>query len=130
MTTLTSGCLLTSMTSRATSAASATYVTSHPGEHRQAEDVAWSGAGRPGTQGSGSISPYVEAALRHATLERLEDGLHYAEVPELPGVWAQGDSAFAALKELREVVEDWVVLKLRYGDHDFPALGSIRLSAC
>lgn len=74
-----------------------------------------------------SIS-YLEAARKRAVIERLEDGTWYAEVAELPGVWADGPDPFACLGSLMEVVEDWIVLKLRDGDSDFPVLDDIDLN--
>ena len=40
------------------------------------------------------LSTYIEAAMRHATYEWLEeDGIWYAEIPPLPGVWATAPRA-------------------------------------
>ncbi len=71
---------------------------------------------------------YVEAARKRAVIERLEDGLWYAEVPELRGVWSDGADPFACLDALTGVIEDWIVLKLRDHDADFPILDSIDLN--
>ena len=60
------------------------------------------------------LTTYIEAALRHAIVERLpDDGSYYAEIPGFPGVWATGQAAYECLQELREVLEDWIVLQLR-----------------
>lgn len=75
-----------------------------------------------------AIGPYCEAALRRAEVEHLEDGVWYAEVTELPGVWADAADAASCLRTLREVIEEWVVLKLRDGDSDFPPLDGIDLN--
>jgi len=71
---------------------------------------------------------YVEAARKRAVIERLEDGLWYAEVPELRGVWSDGADPFACLDALTGVIEDWIVLKLRDHDADFPILDGIDLN--
>ena len=71
---------------------------------------------------------YVEAAQKRAVIERLEDGLWYAEVPELRGVWSDGADPFACLDALTGVIEDWIVLKLRDHDADFPILDGIDLN--
>jgi predicted RNase H-like HicB family nuclease len=48
------------------------------------------------------LTAYIQAAMRHARYEWLpEDGLYYAEIPELPGVWAtspERDDVPAALR--------------------------------
>ncbi|MEI6448452.1 MAG: type II toxin-antitoxin system HicB family antitoxin [Actinomycetes bacterium] len=75
-----------------------------------------------------AIGPYREAALRRAVLERLEDGIWYAEIEELPGVWADGPDPASCIESLREVIEEWVVLKLRDGDVDFPVLDGADLN--
>ena len=37
------------------------------------------------------LTEYIEAAMRHARIERLpESGQYYGEIPETPGVWATG----------------------------------------
>jgi len=74
------------------------------------------------------IGAYVDAAMNRASLEQIDDGSYYAEIEELPGVWSAGQTIVAAIAELREVVEDWIVLKLRDGDQDFPPLDGINLN--
>ena len=50
------------------------------------------------------LTTYIQAAMQHATYEWLpEDGLYYAEIPELPGVWATSSEreAFSSKPALR-----------------------------
>ncbi|MCM8749361.1 type II toxin-antitoxin system HicB family antitoxin [Thermomicrobiaceae bacterium CFH 74404] len=55
----------------------------------------------------------IDTAINRARSEFLPgDGIWYAEIPELPGVWADGLSEEACLQRLREVLEDWVMLRL------------------
>lgn len=62
------------------------------------------------------LTAYIEAAMRHARTEYLSgDGIWYAEIPELPGVWAAGDSEEDCLRELREVLEEWIAIRLSHG---------------
>jgi predicted RNase H-like HicB family nuclease len=58
----------------------------------------------------------MEKALERAEYKRLEDGTWFAETPDSPGVWASARTVEACRKELLEVVEEWLLLKLR--DHD------------
>ena len=72
------------------------------------------------------LTEYVAAALRHAHYELMEDGQFWAEVPELPGVWASAATLEACREELREVIEDWLVVGLRRGKA-IPAIEGITL---
>jgi predicted RNase H-like HicB family nuclease len=70
---------------------------------------------------------YVEEALRRARYEIIEDEEpFYGEVRELRGVWATGKTLEECREELREVVEEWVVFRLRKGLR-IPRLGSQRI---
>ncbi len=72
------------------------------------------------------LTEYIGAALRHAQYELMEDGQFFANVPELPGVWASGATVETCREELREVIEGWLLLGLRQGD-EIPALDGISL---
>jgi len=59
---------------------------------------------------------YIQAALDRACYELIEDEEpYYGEVPELPGVWATGRSLEECRKNLREVVEGWLMVRLQKG---------------
>ena len=73
------------------------------------------------------LTSYIHEAMKRASYKLLEDGTHFAEIPELPGVWASGDTLETCLQELQEVLEDWLLLKLRDDDDDIPALAGISL---
>jgi len=66
--------------------------------------------------------------MREATVERLSSGIYYACIPSCPGVWADGGTADQCLRGLQGVLEEWIVLKLRDGDTDFPLLGGVNLN--
>ena len=54
---------------------------------------------------------YVQAALRHARYEILQDdGSYYAEIPECVGVYANADTLEECREELQEVLEEWILL--------------------
>lgn len=59
---------------------------------------------------------YVQKAVEKARYKRLEDGSWFSEIPGFKGVWAQGKTVEACRKELWDVLEEWIVLKLRDGD--------------
>ena len=73
------------------------------------------------------ITDYVEAAMRHAKYETLEeDGVYYAEIPELPGVWASTNERDDLEAELREALEGWIALGLRL-NHPIPEIDGVRI---
>lgn len=62
------------------------------------------------------LSGYIHIALERAKYKILEDGSYYGQIPGVKGVWAEGKNLEACRKELQEVLEDWIVIKLRDGD--------------
>lgn len=73
------------------------------------------------------ITDYVSAAMAAAKFRRLDDGTHFGEIPGLQGVWANQPSLDCCKAELQEVLEEWLLLKLRDGD-PLPVLGGIDLN--
>ena len=59
---------------------------------------------------------YIQGALEGAEYKRLEDGTWFAEIPDFEGVWANGQTVEQCRKELMEVLEEWLVLKIRDKD--------------
>ncbi|WP_321430157.1 type II toxin-antitoxin system HicB family antitoxin [uncultured Methanolobus sp.] len=59
---------------------------------------------------------YIHAALEKARYEIIEDDEpYYGEVPELEGVWATGSTLEECRKNLGEVIDEWIVFRLRKG---------------
>jgi len=75
------------------------------------------------------LSAYINAALRKARYEILpEQEGYFGSIDGLQGVWAQAKTLEACREELREVLEDWIVLGLRKG-HSLPVIDGIALAA-
>ena len=74
------------------------------------------------------ITKFVEQKMEQATYKILDDGLYFAEIPGIKGVWASAKKLEDCRKELREVLEDWLLLKLR-ADERITGLSSHRSSA-
>jgi len=66
--------------------------------------------------------------MREAVVERLEDGTFFAKIPSCAGVWADGVNEEECLAVLQEVLEEWLLFKLRDGDKDIPLLGGVDLN--
>jgi predicted RNase H-like HicB family nuclease len=73
------------------------------------------------------LSDYIEAALDRAEYEKLEDGSYSGTIPACPGVIAFAGSLRACERELRSVLEDWLLLGLKLG-HALPVVGGIDLN--
>lgn len=74
------------------------------------------------------LTAYINAALRKAHYEILPEGEGYfGRIESLEGVWAQADTLEACREELREVLEEWIILGLKMG-HPLPAIDGIALT--
>lgn len=62
------------------------------------------------------LSEFIEKQLRRARYELLKDKTYYGEIPGLRGVWANAKHLEDCRRELSEVLEGWLLLKLRDGD--------------
>jgi predicted RNase H-like HicB family nuclease len=62
------------------------------------------------------ITEYIEAAMSKARYEIIKDEEpYYGEVPELEGVWATGKTLEECHKNLAEVIDGWIIVRLRKG---------------
>ncbi len=59
------------------------------------------------------LSEYIEKKLKQANYKILKDKSYFGEVPGLRGVWASARNLEDCRQELREVLEDWLLLKVR-----------------
>jgi predicted RNase H-like HicB family nuclease len=72
------------------------------------------------------IERWTDVAVSHARV-RLLDDVFVADVVGVPGAWSSASTGDAALLSLREVLIDWVRMKLDDGDTDIPQMEGIRL---
>ena len=73
------------------------------------------------------LTNYIQAAMRQAHYEILSDGEGYfGSIPNLQGVWANADTLEACREELREVLEEWILIGLKMG-HSIPQAHDIEL---
>jgi predicted RNase H-like HicB family nuclease len=62
------------------------------------------------------ITEYLEATMSKAKYEIINDEEpYYGEVPELEGVWATGKTLEECRKNLAEVIDGWIVVRLKKG---------------
>jgi len=72
------------------------------------------------------ISNYVDRALERAQYQLLPDGTFAATVRGLRGVIATGDTLEACRRDLAEVVEEWLLVRVSRGlstDRSMSAVG-------
>jgi len=59
---------------------------------------------------------YIQKALRKAEYKLLDNGTWFTEIPGFEGVWANAPTVEECRIELQEVLEEWLVLKIRDRD--------------
>lgn len=62
------------------------------------------------------ITNFVEKKLRTAQYKLLKDGTYFGEIPGLQGVWANEKNLEDCRHILGEVLEDWLLLRVRDGE--------------
>jgi predicted RNase H-like HicB family nuclease len=62
------------------------------------------------------LSEYIQKALEKAQYRQLDDGTWFADIPGFEGVWANSRTVEECRHELMEVLEEWIVLKIRDRD--------------
>ena len=73
------------------------------------------------------FAEYIQAALEKAEYEVIDNPEpFYAHVPGLVGVWATGKTVEDCRKELIEVIEEWIVAKLQWGQ-PIPPMGGLTI---
>jgi len=74
------------------------------------------------------LTGYIDAAMQKAHYEILPDGEGYfGKIDGLQGVWANAASLEACRKELKEVLEEWILVGFKMG-HFIPAINGIDLN--
>ena len=74
------------------------------------------------------LTAYIQAAMRHATYEILEeDEGFYGEIPGMQGVWGSNATLEGCREALQASLEDWIVFRLRRG-LEVPTLDEIDLN--
>ncbi len=73
------------------------------------------------------LTEYINEALKRAHYEKIDDeSPFYAEVEELQGVWATGKSLEECRKNLKDVIEGWILLSIKK-EIKIPKLGKYRI---
>ena len=62
------------------------------------------------------LTKYISQKLNRAKYKILDDGSYFGEIPGLQGVWAAEKTLEECRETLREILEEWLILKLRDKD--------------
>jgi predicted RNase H-like HicB family nuclease len=72
------------------------------------------------------LTRYIREAMKRARYKTIEDGACFGHIPGLAGVWANESTLDACREVLQEVLEGWLVLKIR-DNASIPRIGRIGL---
>ena len=74
------------------------------------------------------LTEYIEEALERARYELIDDAdtPYYGEVPDLPGVWASGETLEKCRRELKDVIEGWLLVSVKQS-LPIPPLGPLEI---
>ena len=73
------------------------------------------------------LTDYIQTAMNLANYEIFKnDESYYGEIQDLKGVWANAETLEACRKELQEVLEGWLILRLSKG-LEIPEIAGISL---
>ncbi|MCH7836285.1 MAG: type II toxin-antitoxin system HicB family antitoxin [Chloroflexi bacterium] len=74
------------------------------------------------------LTAYIRTAMQMAQYKILDDGRYFGEIAGFQGVWASEDALEECRRVLQEVLEEWLLLKLR-DNEEVPELEGITLSS-
>jgi predicted RNase H-like HicB family nuclease len=74
------------------------------------------------------IQAYINAAMERAHYEMFDDETIYGEIAECPGVFANEATLEQCRRVLEEVLEGWILLRLRE-NLELPVIEGISLQA-
>ena len=60
------------------------------------------------------FSRFVSQKLKSARYKLLKDGTYFGEIVGLKGVWANARNLEDCREQLREVLEEWILLQIKY----------------
>ena len=73
------------------------------------------------------LTDYIQAAMREAHYELMENGRFFGSIPKCQGAWADGKTLEETRTELQSVLEDWILVGFKLG-HKLPVIAGINLN--
>ena len=74
------------------------------------------------------LTEYIQAAMRHAHYELMENSRFFGSISECRGAWGEGATLEECREELRGALECWIMVGLRHSDR-LPVIDGIDLNA-
>ena len=62
------------------------------------------------------LTEFINKTLKKAKYKLLKDGSYFVEKPGIKGVWASALNLEECRGELKEILEDWLILKIADGE--------------
>ena len=59
------------------------------------------------------LTDFINRQLNTAKYKLLKDKTYFGEIPEFKGIWANAKTLEECREELKEVLEGWLVLRLK-----------------
>ena len=75
------------------------------------------------------LTEYLQAAMRHAEYERLDDGDWYAHIPGLAGLWASGKTVEDTRNDLLSALEDWLYVNAYVAQLKLPEFDGVSIAS-
>ncbi len=73
-----------------------------------------------------TVLEYMNAAMSHAVIERIEDtNEYYAHIPEFVGLWATGATEEEAKQELYSALDGWLYVNAFHGTQKPPRIDGL-----
>jgi predicted RNase H-like HicB family nuclease len=72
------------------------------------------------------LNEYMGKAMQHAEYEEIDDGTIFGTIPGFEGLWANAPTQEECEKELRDVLEGWILLGIAHHD-DLPEVDGMKL---
>ena len=73
------------------------------------------------------LTEYIQAAMREAHYELMENGRFFGSIPSCQGAWGDGATLEETREELRGALESWIAVGLRLG-HTLPIVAGIDIN--
>ena len=73
------------------------------------------------------LTEYIQAAMRRAHYELMENGRFFGSIAPCKGCWGEGATLEECREELRGTLEAWLLLGLRLG-HKLPTFEGLNLN--
>jgi predicted RNase H-like HicB family nuclease len=76
-----------------------------------------------------SYREYLNAAMKKAQFERMENGDYFASIAGFDGLWASGHTREEAARDLYSALDGWIDVHLRIGRQSIPTVEGVDLNS-